>query len=312
MNASDPHSAGTLRIYGNLSLLELAPVLLAADQIYPGKALLTHGSVMALWGQASDLASLRSVGQADMALNSETQASRGSYSHPDLRFVFTVAECPYRIVARRSAGIGRLTDLRGKRVGTQIESSAEFFLDAMLRTAGLTAANVTRVPFMAHTDAPVSQLPEALRKGHIDAVALWEPQVQRAQDAVGNDAIEFYDPAVYTEKFNLCTTQAHLDDPSMRRPIVAFVRALIVASRRLKVEPEIGWRLVAKAAALDLETVRGAWPHLSYPGTLATDLLDVLMRQEPWIAKTQNRSPRPLEALACLIDDSVVREARSN
>ena len=311
MNTSDEDAAHTLRIYGNLSLLELAPVLLAADSIYPGKVLLTHGSVMALWGQASDLPSLSSVGQADIALNSETQALRGSYDHPDLRFVFTVAECPYRIVARRSAGIARLTDLRGKRVGTQIESSAEFFLDAMLRTVGLTAADVTRVPFMAHTDAPVSQLPDALRERRIDAVALWEPQVQRAQNAVGRDAIEFYDPAVYTEKFNLCATQAHLDDPSMRRRIVSFVRALTIASQRLQVEPEIGWRLVAKAAALDVETVRDAWPHLSYPSTLATDLLDVFMRQEPWIAKTQNRAPRPREALACLIDDSVVREARS-
>ena len=101
----------------------MAPVLLAADRIYPGKTLLEHGSVMALWGKASDLASLSSAGQADLATNSETQALRGSYAQPDLRFIFTVAECPYRIVARRSAGITRLADLRGKRVATQLESS---------------------------------------------------------------------------------------------------------------------------------------------------------------------------------------------
>ncbi len=71
-----------LRIYGNLSLLEMAPVLLAADQIYPGKTLLEHGSVMALWGKASDLASLTSAGQADLATNSETQALRGSFAQP--------------------------------------------------------------------------------------------------------------------------------------------------------------------------------------------------------------------------------------
>src|SRR6266545_7587349 len=63
----------TLRVYGNLSLLEMAPVLLAAEQIYPGKAVLEHGSVMSLWGQASDLASLTSAGQSDVATNSETQ-----------------------------------------------------------------------------------------------------------------------------------------------------------------------------------------------------------------------------------------------
>lgn len=311
MNASSRSLVQPLRIYGNLSLLEMAPVLLAAGRIYPGKTLLEHGSVMALWGKASDLASLDSAGQADIALNSETQALRGSAGNPDLRFIFTVAECPYRIVARRSAGIARLADLRGKRVGTQLESSAEFFLDAMLRSVGLTAEDVVRVPFMARTEAPISLLPEALKSGRIDAVALWEPQVQKAKVAIGADAIEFRDPAVYTEKFNLCTRQANLEDPAMRARIVAFTRALITAAQRLKVEPEIGWRLVAKAAELDIETVRGSWPCFNYPGTLAADLLHIFERQEPWIARVQGRAPRVREVLAGLIDGSVLREARA-
>jgi len=299
----------TLRIYGNLSLLEMAPVLLAAEQIYPGKTIIGHGSVMALWGKTSDLASLNSAGQADVAANSETQALRASVDNPDLRFIFTVAECPYRIVARRSAGIARLAGLRGKRVGTQLDSSAAYFLDSMLRTVGLTAEDVISVPFMAKTQAPLSLLPEALRSGKLDAVALWEPQVQRAKLAIGSDAIEFYDPAVYTEKFNLCTTRANLDYPPLRKRIVAFVRALIAAAQRLKDEPQAGWRLVAQAAELDIETVGSAWPHFNYPGTLATDLLDIFERQDVWIAKVQGRAPRTREALAKLIDDSVWREA---
>lgn len=310
MNSKHQSPDEPLRIYGNLSLLEMAPVLLAADSLYPGKTLLAHGSVMALWGQASDLASLTSAGQADLATNSETQALRSSVAHSDLRFIFTVAECPYRIVARRSAGIATLADLRGKRVGTQLESSGEFFLDAMLRTVDLTARDVVLVPFMANTDAPISLLPEALKRGRIDAVALWEPQVERAKRVIGNDAVEFYDPAVYTEKFNLCTTQANLDNPLLRPRIVAFVAALIAATRRLKLEPETGWRLVAQAAELDIETVRDAWPCFNYPGMLAADLLDVFDRQEPWIAKVQRRAPRTRAALAKLIDDSVVKDAR--
>ncbi|HYC47890.1 MAG TPA: ABC transporter substrate-binding protein [Burkholderiales bacterium] len=297
-----------LRIYGNLSLLEMAPVLLAAE-LYPGETLLEHGSVMSLWGQSSDLASLGSAGQSDLACNSETQSLRATVAHPDLRFIFTLAECPYRIVARRSAGIGRLADVRGKQVGVQLESSAEFFLDSMLRSAGLSADEVVRVHFMAHTDKPISELPEALRSGQIDAVALWEPQVERARLAIGGDAIEFRDPAVYTEKFNLCTKQANLDDPALRKKIVGFVKALVEAAQRLRREPEAGQRLVAEAAKLDVELVRSAWPYLNYPGTLAPDLLDVFERQEPWIAGIQKRAPRERAALANLIDDSVLREA---
>jgi sulfonate transport system substrate-binding protein len=300
-----------LRIYGNLSLLEMAPVLLAAEQIYPGKTLLEHGSVMALWGKGSDLASLVSAGQADIATNSETQALRGSVGNPDFRFIFTLAECPYRIVARRSAGIAKLADLRGKRVGIQLESSAEFFLDAMLRTVGMTAEDTERVQFMAKTANPISKLPEALKSGQIDAFGLWEPQVQRAKVLLGADAIEFYDPAVYTEKFNLCTKQANLDDPVMRKKIVTFVAALIEAARRLRNDPETGWKLVAKAAELDIDTVRNAWPYFNYPGTLCTDLMDIFMREEPWIAKIQDRPARSRGEIEALIDFSVVREARA-
>lgn len=307
MNSDSP-----LRVYGNLSLLEMAPVLLAADRIHPGKTVVEHGGVMALWGKSSDIASLESAGQADVALNSETQALRGSVGNPDLRFILTVAECPYRIVARRSADIERLADLRGKRVATQLGSSAEFFLDAMLRTVGLTAGDVVLVHFMAHTESPISQVPEALKRGDIDAVALWEPQPYRAKVAIGTDAIEFHDPALYTEKFNLCTKQANLGDRAMRVRIVAFVRSLIVAAQRLKAEPESACQLVAKAAKLDIETVRGAWPRFGYPGTLAADLLERLARQEPWLAKAERRAPRSRDALARLIDDSVLREARAS
>ena len=300
-----------LRVYGNLSLLEMAPVLLAAKEMYPGKTILEHGSVMSLWGESSDLASLDSAGQSHIATNSETQALRASARHPDLRFIFTLAECPYRIVARRSAGIASVADLRGKRVGTQLESSAQFFLDQMLRTAGLSDCDVTLVHFMAHTDNPISRLPEALKAGEIDAVALWEPQVQRAKHLIGADAVELYDPSVYTEKFNVCTKQENLDDSVLRNEIVAFVRALVTAARRLKAEPGLGQKLVAETAGQDIENVRNAWHCFDYPGTLAPDLLDVFARQEPWIAKVQGRAPRSRDELAKLIDDSVVREAAS-
>lgn len=300
----------TLRIYGNLSLLEMAPVLLAAERFYDGPTHIQHGGVMALWGEGSELASLSSSGQADIALNTETQALRGAERHPDMRFIFTVAECPYRIVARRSAGIASLTDLRGKRIGTQIESSAEYFLDGMVRSVGLTAADMTLVPFMMKTERPLNMLPEALRDGEIDAIAMWEPQVERARQLIGDDAITFYDPAIYTEKFSLCTTQKNLDDTAKRSRIVAFLKALIEASLHLRTDPEPGMNLVIKTAGLDPQTVHDAWPYFIYPATLATDTLDFCDAIEPWIAALQDRQPRDRTTLASLIDDSVVLEAR--
>ena len=297
-----------LRIYGNLSLLEMAPVLLAADEIYPGKTMIEHGGVMSLWGEQTDLPSLAAQGESDVAANSETQALRATFEHPDLRFIFTVAECPYRIAGRRSAGIAALADLRGKRIGTMPKSSAEFFLDRMLRTVGLSAREVTIVPFMAKTASPLTHIPQKLRDGELDAVSLWEPQMQQANLAIG-DAIEFTDPSIYRERFCLCSTQGKLRDPDLRQAIVAFVRTLIAATERLQREPKYAQALVAQTAQLDLEVVEASWPYLTFPGALAPDLLDALVPVDAWLAEQTGRSARTREALAQLIDDSIVHEA---
>jgi NitT/TauT family transport system substrate-binding protein len=309
VSAATEEMAGELRIYGNLSLLEMAPVLLAANRIYSGKTVVEHGGVMSLWGKTTDLPSLAAAGQSDIAANSDIQALRCSFENPDLRFIFTAAECPYRIVCRRSAGITRLADLRGKRIGTMLKSSAEYFLDRMLRTVGMTERDVTIVPFMAKTESPLTLMPQALLAKELDAVTVWEPQMQQASIAIGSDAIEFIDPSVYRERFNLCSTQAKLADAATRHKIVAFVRALVAATERLRRAPQEGWQLVAHAAQLDIETVKDAWPYLTYPGTLAADLLDVLIPADVWVAKETGRAPRTRSQLSGFVDASVVREA---
>lgn len=309
MRAETDGIAGELRIYGNLSLLEMAPVLLAADRIYSGKTVVEHGGVMSLWDKSTDLPSLAASGQSDIAANSEIQALRCSSENPDLRFIFTAAECPYRIVCRRSAGIARLADLRGKRIGTMLKSSAEYFLDRMLCTVGMTERDVTIVPFMAKTESPLTLMPRALLARELDAVTVWEPQMQKASIAIGSDAIEFSDPSVYRERFNLCSTQAKLADTATRHKIIAFVRSLVVATERLRLTPQEGWPLVAHAAQLDVQTIKDSWPYLTYPGTLAADLLDVLIPAEAWVAKETGRAPRTRAQLSTLIDASVLREA---
>ena len=298
-----------LQVYGNLSTLELAPVLLALDGIYPGQAVLRQGGIMSLYDQPGDLPNMVGSGKSDVTTNSETQALRYSVDHPDLRFILTVAEGLYRIVGRRSAGITRLHDLKGKRIATMPKTSSAYYLDRMLRTVGLGEDDVQIVPFVAGSARPLSAIPQALCVGDIDAATVWEPELQRAQDALGADAVEFMDPGVYREQFSLFTTQANLQNPRMRRRIVAFIRSLIDASARIRQHPQGVWPLVAQATGHALTTIERAWPHHRYPGTLLDDLLDVLVQEEVWVAGETGRKPRTRDALAPLIDSSVLEEA---
>lgn len=292
-----------IAIHGNKTTFEIAPVLLAADRLYPGVATVKMGGVPNLFG-APNVAGFSEPGIADVATNAETQALRISVAHPDLRIILTVSEGLYRIVGRRSAGIRTIADLRGKRIATVPNTSSGYFLHRMLQTAGLTEADVTIVPIL-----PLRGMAPALRDGRVDAVTIWEPEVENAAAAIGADAVEFSDPAVYRELFNLNTTAAALADPVRRRKIVAFTAALLDASAQIRARPDLAYPLVAAASGYDRGLIARAWKHGTYPGILVPDLLDVMVAEELWLAAADKRPPRPRAVLAALIDTSVLAEA---
>jgi ABC-type nitrate/sulfonate/bicarbonate transport system substrate-binding protein len=289
-----PRAAAQLKIYGNTTTIELAPVLLAAQELYGDTTAVRNGGIPDLFDEDA----------ADVATNAETQALRQSVDHSDLRTILTVSEGWYRIVARRSAGISRLEDLRGKRITTAPNTSSAYYLHKMLGTVGMTTADVTVVPI-----TPLTGMPRALASRDVDAVTIWEPEIENAAAAIGSDAIELQDRRVYRELFGLHTTAAKLADPAKRREIVAFVRAVVRASERIRTRPQEVWPLVAERTGFDTALIEKVWHHESYPGALVPDLLDVMVEEDTFVARERNRTPRTRAQLAVLVDASVLREA---
>jgi NitT/TauT family transport system substrate-binding protein len=275
-----------LRAAGNISTIELSPLWVA-------KIPVENGGIPAIMS-----------GMADVATNAETQLLRQSVDDPDLRVIFTVAESFYRIVARKSAGIHSVADLKGKRITTPRNTSAHYFLVKMLATAHLAESDVTIVPI-----TPVTDMSSALKDGKVDAVAMWEPESERCITAVGSDAIVFEDRKVYRELFNLNTSAKVLADPAKRRAVVELLRSLIASSRELREKPREHWPLIAAKENYTTETVEKSWPHLRYAGGLVPDLLDVMTEEEVWVAKEKNRTPRTRAQLSVMIDRSLLDEA---
>lgn len=282
-----------LAIFGNTSTLELAPVLLAAAR---RAETVRNGGIPDLF----------KPGGADVATNAETQALHASVDHPDLRIILTVSEGWYRIVARRSAGIASVADLKGKRIATFPSTSSAYYLHRMLATAGLTEADVTIVPIL-----PLSDMAPALKSGKVDAVTIWEPEIERAKAAIGDDAIQFQDRRVYRELFDLNTTSGRLADPATRRRIVALVREIARASDAIHRDPKPAWAALHASTGYDPALIAEVWEHEGYPAALPADLLDVLEAEEAWLARQSGRPARTRAALARLIDQSVMDQALS-
>jgi sulfonate transport system substrate-binding protein len=240
-------------------------------------------------------------GMADAATGSETQALLNSVADPRIRIVLTLSECRYRIVARQSAGIRRVADLRGKRVAATLNTSSVFFLTEMLRHSGLQESDVRVV----NVEGPA--MANALKARDVDAVAIWEPHAQHSIEALGADAVVFQDGAVYTEYFNLNTRSDVLMNPMKRAALTALVRAINRASDRLRTHSAEMISTLAPNVSLPERTVSAVWPQFKFPAALAGRLESVLVEVEPWVASTQQRKPRTRRELVALIDNSLLK-----
>jgi NitT/TauT family transport system substrate-binding protein len=255
-------------------------------------------------------------GAADIATNAETQLLRESVTNPDLRIIMTVSESFYRLVGRRSSGISTLSDLKGKRVLVPRQTSAQYYLVAMLRSAGLKEEDVTLVnlpPATAQGGQAATpskfRMAEALARGEADVMATFEPEPAIAVQLLGNDAIVLQDRKVYREAFNLNARAKDLADPEKRRAIVRFVRAVADASKALKKEPAPYLQEISGVLGFTVDQIRLGWPETEFPVHIIPDMLDVLEVEEQWLAKTANRAPRSRAELAKFVDRSVVEEA---
>jgi sulfonate transport system substrate-binding protein len=292
-------SLAPIRVSGSY-WIELSPVLIAAQRFYPQQLTVGEGGLTTM-----------NSGASDIATNAETQLLRESVAHPDYRIIMTVTESFYRLVARRSAGIGTLADLKGKRVMLPPNTSAHYYLVAMLRTVGLTEDDVVIVPIPPNQGAQrgMDQMSEFLQRGEIDAISIWEAEPVDALKKLGDDAIVFQDRSVYREVFNLHARAADLADPAKRRSIVAFARAVADATAALKADPKPHWPHVSSIVNFTLDEIEASWHEMEFPVAIIPDMLEVLVEEEPWIAKQQNREPRNREVLATFIDRSIVEEA---
>lgn len=82
------------------------------------------------------------------------------------------------VVVRPGAGIERLADLAGKKVGVTIGGTADLYLTAALKRGGVARDAV------GYVNVPPGNMVAILQGGGVDAVATWEPFVTMASERV--------------------------------------------------------------------------------------------------------------------------------
>lgn len=288
-------ASAEIRIAVNATTIESAPIFLAERT--PNVKIVPVPNGRAAMAQLLE-------GSVDAATGSETQALLNSTTQPEMRVIMTLSEASYRIIGRKSAGIRRVGDLRGKKVAATVNTSSQYFLREMLRTEGLRESDVQFVSL----EGPA--MPAALKRGDVDAVAIWEPHAQNSVEALGSDAVDLRNPSVYRERFNLNTTARVLRDPSKRKELVGFLKEVLRASDRIRGQRRQSIVFLAPSINTSEQTIGRVWSQFRFPANLPDDLSRVLVGVETYVAAVQNRPPRTPAILRSLIDTGPLNEAR--
>ncbi len=198
---------------------------------------------------------LVAAGQGDMALDADPQFFEQVAAGLPLVKVGVLIDRPLStLVALRGSGIRRLSDLRGKRIGYESSEIERLMVGAMLRSAGLSLADVHMVQIG-------EQLSVALLSRQVDAVSIYrnfEPFELRQQ---GADVVSFDYESNGVPPFADLILVARPSAPNDTRQ-ARFLRATTRGLATLRAHPDESW-----------ETIRRAYPDL-----------DNVLNHEAWTA----------------------------
>ena len=219
-------------------------------------------------------------GAVDVATAAELLVATGSVAHRDLSIFATISASSYQIklVARRSAQIAEASQIRGKRVGTVLGSSAQYFLDNWLLFNDIDPTSITLVGL-----AP-DKLVKALESRDVDAIAIWEPVAASAAQLLAGDAVTFVSPRVYTQHFNLVSSQATLAQRDA--DIARLLRALQRAQRAIQSRPDAARALLAERLHLAPALAATVMENQDYRVRLDQSLVTTMQSEARWAARS--------------------------
>lgn len=159
--------------------------------------------------------------KADFATTADVPFIKQVYLKADVTTLATMFfhDNANQIVVDKSKGIETLYDLKGRKVGTQQNSTVHHFFDSMLKHNNIDESTISMVYLKAE------QLPQALKEGKIDAFSMREPFTSRAVELMGNNAKVLSYPGNYIQYEVLVTRKSYLkNNPEVVKAVLAALQ----------------------------------------------------------------------------------------
>jgi NitT/TauT family transport system substrate-binding protein len=219
-------------------------------------------------------------GKADFATVAETPVMFAVMNGEKISIIATIQTSRKNnaIVARKDKGILTPLDLKGKKMGVTLGTTADFFMDAMLVTHGILRKDVKVI------DLKADEIPAALANGDVEAVTAFAPYLNYAQEKLGDLGIIFYNEDIYTFTFNVVARQEFIRKNPER--VKKMLRALIKAEEFVRQHPDEAQKITADFSGIDIGILRDMWADVTFSVTLDQSLLLALEDESQWAIKT--------------------------
>ena len=225
-------------------------------------------------GRASLIAMLNGEG-IDIAAAAPTPIMFSSFVRQDFFILSTFAYAyeDIKVIANKDSGINNAGDLKGKRIGTLMGSTGQFFTETFLVHNSISPSDVEMV------DVAPSKLPEALNNAEIDAQVIWEPHGDTARDLLGDKAIRLPSSDIYKTTFNFVTMKSFAsENPEI---LTKFLRAIDKATTFIQ-NKEKAQEITANRLNLQKEDVALHWEEFTFEISLDQSLLINIESEARW------------------------------
>jgi ABC-type nitrate/sulfonate/bicarbonate transport system substrate-binding protein len=153
--------------------------------------------------------------------------------------------------------------------------------------------------FLRHNQIPkdrlqiLSQRPEdmpaALETRSVDAISIFDPFAFIAEKRLGDRAVTFRDPAIYSELYVLNARPEQVEqNPEI---IQALVKALVETQSFVANKPEESKKIMQAYTKLDRAVIDGIWENFSFKAALDQRLIDYWNSEAAWAKETAKVTP---------------------
>lgn len=222
--------------------------------------------------------------EADISFSSEYPIAFESVFRNDFGVIATVATSDNDtvVVGRRSSGIMRPEDLRGKRVAIIEGTSSQYSMHLFFIKNSIKEKDVKLILINE------KDIVEVFNKKSADAIVAHEPFVQNCLNILGDDAIVFQENGLHVRTFNACAMKDYIQ--SHKGATERFLKAVIKAVDLINADTGNAERIVFQSGVIPI-SLRSISINYQFSVGLSQSLILIMDNEREWILLSTGHKP---------------------